>query len=65
MSDDIDTPIYGVDAIARATGRTKSQTYYALEKGHLPASKLGKIWFSTPRRIRAFLNGEAKPVEVA
>jgi hypothetical protein len=50
MSDDIDTPIYGVDAIARATGRTKSQTYYALEKGHLPASKLGKIWFSTPRR---------------
>jgi hypothetical protein len=45
MSDDIDTPIYGVDAIARATGRTKSQTYYALEKGHLPASKLERSGF--------------------
>jgi hypothetical protein len=65
MLDDLDKPIYGVDAIAAAANLTRSKAYYALEKGHLPASKLGKIWFSTPRRLRAFLNGEAKPVEAA
>ena len=62
MSDisDLDRPIYGVDAISRALDLSKSQTYYVLEQGHLPASKMGRRWFTTTRRILAFLNGELK-----
>jgi hypothetical protein len=55
-----DQPIYGVPSIARAIKRSESQTYYSLERGFLPAGKLGKIWFTTPRRIRAFLNGKSE-----
>lgn len=60
MLDDLDRPIYGVDAISRALDLTKRQTYWVLEQGHLPASKIGRRWFTTTRRILAFLNGEAK-----
>jgi hypothetical protein len=56
---DLDRPIYGAEAIGREIGLSKTRTFYALEKKLLPASKLGKIWFTTPRRLRAFLNGEA------
>ena len=29
------------------------KTHYALEKGYIDADKFGRIWRSTPRRIRA------------
>jgi hypothetical protein len=63
MSDlpDLDRPLYGVEAIGRAVGLSKSRTYYCLEKGYIPASKIGKLWFTTPRRIRVFLDGDAAP----
>jgi hypothetical protein len=60
MLDDLDTPIFGVDAISRALNLSKRQTYHALEQGHLPAGKLGRRWFTTRRRLLNFLNGEAK-----
>jgi hypothetical protein len=57
---DLDKPIYGVEAIRReANLPNKSKTYHALSKGYLPADKLGKIWVSTPRRIRNRLNSDA------
>jgi len=62
---DLDTPIYGVTPIAAALGLTKSKTYYALSQGHIPATKLGKIWVTTPRRIRDWLNSDAKSEAVA
>jgi hypothetical protein len=29
------------------------RTYYALERGHIPATKFGRKWVSTLRQIRA------------
>jgi hypothetical protein len=61
QSDDkLDDPILGVEAIGRAAkvftdkaGRIDTRAvYYALERGHLDASKFGKRWVSTARRIR-------------
>jgi hypothetical protein len=58
MSDlDLDRPLYGAPAISREIQRSMSQTYYALERGFLPATKMGSIWVSTPRRLRDWLNG--------
>jgi hypothetical protein len=37
--EDLDRPIWGVKAIAKAANLTARQTYHALEKGYLPASK--------------------------
>ncbi len=54
----IDRPIWGVAAIAAAANLTERQAYWALEQGHLPASKLGRRWFTTPRRLRALFAGE-------
>ena len=39
--EDPDRPIWGVEAIAAAANLTPRQTYHALEKGYLPASKAG------------------------
>ena len=58
MLDDLDRPIYGVDAISRALDLSKRQTFYCLEMGLIPGSKMGRRWFTTRRRILKFLNGE-------
>jgi len=58
--DDLDRPIWGVKAIAIAANLTTRQTYHALEKGHLPASKAGRKWVTTPRRLRAVFAGEGE-----
>jgi hypothetical protein len=62
-SDTLDAPLYGVTPIGRAAlivddkGEVDvRRTYYALEKGLIPARKFGKKWVSTLRQIRnAFL----------
>jgi hypothetical protein len=65
--DYLDQPLYGAEAIGRAAhfvddrGRVEmNRTYRALEQGYLDASKLGKVWVSTLRRIRAAYVGGAK-----
>jgi hypothetical protein len=57
--EDLDRPIWGVAAIAAASNLTERQTYWALERGHIPASKIGRKWFTTPRRLRALFTGES------
>jgi hypothetical protein len=57
---DLDQPIWGVEAIAEASNLTLRQAYHALERGYLPASKAGRKWFTTPRRLRAFFTGEGR-----
>jgi hypothetical protein len=63
---DLDTPVYGAAAIATVAGLVDKHgkprvraVYHLLEKGLLPASKIGDTWTSTPRRLRAIANGEA------
>lgn len=63
--DDQDRPVWGARQIALAAGLVDSKgkprlraTYHLLEKGLLPASKVGRSFVSTPRRLRAVANGE-------
>jgi hypothetical protein len=53
-----DRILWGAPAIAKEINATLSQTYHYLESGVLDASKAGKKWVSTPRRLRKSL-GEA------
>jgi hypothetical protein len=54
---DLDRPIWGVEAIAAAANLTPRQAYHALERGYLPASKAGRKWVTTPRRLRTVFMG--------
>src|SRR2546430_4077879 len=49
--DNLDKPIKGAEAIRAARGNVETlrQTFYALEKGHIPARKRGRIWETTLR----------------
>jgi len=62
---DVDQNVWGARAIAIAanivddSGKPRVRaTYHLLEKGLLPATKVGKIWVSTPRRLRSIANGQ-------
>jgi hypothetical protein len=54
--DDLDKPIKGAEAIRAARGNVETlrQTFYALENGHIPARKRGRIWETT---LRLLMNG--------
>jgi len=63
---DLDSPRWGAEAIGRAAGLVNEDgsvnlraVYYALEQGNLPATKVGKKWVSTLRRLRSVFAGEA------
>jgi hypothetical protein len=62
---DLDMPRWGAEAIGRDAGLVNDDgtvnlraVYYALEQGHLPATKVGKRWVSTRRRIYSVFAGE-------
>jgi hypothetical protein len=56
--DDLDTPIWGAAAIAEELRLDRHQAYYALGQGHIPATKIGRQYVSTKRRLRACINGQ-------
>jgi hypothetical protein len=63
---DLDRPLWGAEAIAREANLLDDngdvdtrKAFYLLEKGLLPATKIGRLWTSTPRRIRRVFAGEA------
>lgn len=51
--------IWGCKAIAQEINRTERQTYHMLEKGVLPADKVGKIWVARRSRLQIVGVGEA------
>jgi hypothetical protein len=55
---ELDVPLWGAVAIGLAINRSPRQTVYMLERGLIPASKVGKSWVTTPRRLRERLVGE-------
>jgi hypothetical protein len=67
MSDtDLDKPLFGAEEIGREAGIVDEngevdldRVYYYLAMGYLPASKFGRQWLSTPRRVRSARTGEA------
>jgi hypothetical protein len=46
--------VWGAAAIAKLINRGDDvrRTYYLLEKGHLPAKKLGRVWVSSRKALR-------------
>ena len=63
---DLDKPLWGAEAIGRQAGLLNDDgsvnfraTFYALERGNLPAIKIGKRWVTTLRRLRRAFAGEA------
>jgi hypothetical protein len=62
--DDLDLPIKGAKAIRAARGNvdTLQQTFYALENGHIPARKRGRIWETT---LRLLLSDAPAPAPIA
>jgi hypothetical protein len=68
MSDEnLDLPLWGAENIGREAGVVKAKgdqkgirkSFYLLENGLLPATKIGRQWTSTRRRIRRALAGES------
>jgi hypothetical protein len=61
MSDDnLDKFVYGADRIGLEANLVKDngsvdlrKAYHALENGYIDDDKFGRIWRSTPRRIRS------------
>jgi hypothetical protein len=49
-----EVPVWGVEAIAKAIGRTERAAYHALEKGYVPgAQRVGGRWCLLPSVFRA------------
>ena len=51
--------IWGGSAIAKAIGRTDRQTFNMLEKGLLPAKKVGERWVASRAKLVAFFMEDA------
>ncbi|HKN27975.1 MAG TPA: hypothetical protein VJY34_08850 [Roseiarcus sp.] len=47
------TPIWGAQRIGETVGKTEREAYYLLERGLLPATKVGRQWVSTRGKLRA------------
>lgn len=66
MSDaDLDSAVWGGVDIAKLANLFKDdgtpddrKAYYLLERGLLDGTKLGRLWVSTPRRIRKAFAGD-------
>jgi hypothetical protein len=55
LSDDL---IWGAAPIATHIGRSLRQTYYLLERGQIPAKKIGGTWLASKRKLASLLMGE-------
>lgn len=49
--------IWGADEIAKVIDRTPRQTFHMLEKGQLPARKVGNRWVAGRGRLLRYLVG--------
>lgn len=65
--DKLDRAIYGAEPIGRAANIVDNKgkvdvrkTFYALERGYIPADKFGRRWVTTLRRIRSAYVGASK-----
>jgi hypothetical protein len=68
LADDLDLPIWGAKAIARAAGLFRDdgsadtrKAFYKLEAGYIDADKNGGEWVTTKRRILGGLHNPAEP----
>jgi hypothetical protein len=50
--------LFGAAAIAAEIGIDERRVYYLLESKHLPATKVGRGWVGSRRRLRAHFNSD-------
>ena len=50
--------IWGATAIATAIGKTRRATFHLLERGVIPARKIGNQWVASRRKLQAHFEGE-------
>jgi hypothetical protein len=55
---------WGAKAIGEEIGQPEHRTFYMLERGYLPAQKVGGLWVASRRKLRAACAGE-DPVAAA
>ena len=55
LTDDL---IWGAEAIGKVIKRRPRQVVYMLEKGLLPAKKVGRLWVSTRSSLERHFYGE-------
>jgi hypothetical protein len=60
ITDDIDddTPLWGADEIGKVINRDTRTVFYLLQRGLIPAKKVGALWVSTRRQLRRALEVE-------
>lgn len=51
--------VWGCAEIAKVIGRSTRATFHMLEKGELPARKVGKRWVAERGKLLRFLIGDA------
>ncbi|MER8872752.1 DNA-binding protein [Mesorhizobium sp. M0814] len=58
MANDISTDLlWGADASAKAIGRSERATFHLLEKGEIPAKKVGGRWVANRDKLLEYLTG--------
>jgi hypothetical protein len=60
LSDDV---LWGCAVIAAEIARPEHITFRLLQRGLIPADKVGAIWVTTRTRLRAHFNGTGERVE--
>ena len=61
--DDLDTPVWGAEAIGRVIKRSEGEAFYLLINKLIDAGKVGGRWVSTPRRLLRSLERDQKHPE--
>ncbi len=59
MNDKRLKPVWGADNIGAILGTPLRKTFYLLERGLIPARKVGSSWQSTEGELEDFLLGRA------
>ena len=54
--------LWGADAIGRELGLTERKAFYQLERGNLPARKIGGLWVASRAKLRELFHGEGTAV---
>ncbi len=54
LADDL---LWGAGAIGRELGIPERKVFYQLERGNLPAKKIGGLWVSSRTKLRELFHG--------
>lgn len=54
---DLDAPVWGARGIGAVLGLPETAVWHLLERGHLPATKIGGRWASTRRQLLGQISG--------